>query len=359
MAGTHGNGEPRPRTASKSPPRRTNGRAASTRLTHSTEADLCIVRRRVGKGFVYIDRSGRRVQDDKTLARIRSLAIPPAYTEVRICRLANGHLQAIGRDARRRKQYRYHPGWRRLRERGKFARLREFGRQLPALRRRLRHDLALPGLPRERVLAVVVSLLGQTLARIGNEEYRRQNGSFGLTTLRDRHLAFLRGGRARLRFRGKSAQNHELVVDDARLTRLLRRCQELPGQRLFQYRDDEGRLQSVDSGLVNDYLRDAMGESFTSKDFRTWGASVLALRALAATPLPRGRGEPALARAMAPAVRDVAAVLGNTAAVCRSSYIHPVVFAAWREERLPAVAEFAGWRAGEKLLLRLLGARRS
>jgi DNA topoisomerase IB len=318
---------------------------------------LCIVRRRVGSGFVYIDRSGRRVRDEKTLARIRSLAIPPAYTEVRICKLANGHLQAIGRDARRRKQYRYHPGWRRLRERGKFARLREFGRQLPALRRRLRRDLALPGLPRDRVLAVVVSLLGQTLARIGNEEYRRQNGSFGLTTLRDRHLTFLRGGRARLRFRGKSAKDHDLVVDDARLMRLLRRCRELPGQRLFQYRDDEGRLQSVDSGLVNDYLRDAMGESFTSKDFRTWGASVLALRAFAATPLPRLRSESELARAMAPAVRDVAAVLGNTAAVCRSSYIHPVVFAAWREERLPAVAEFAGWRAGEKLLLRLLGAR--
>ncbi|HEY0231098.1 MAG TPA: DNA topoisomerase IB, partial [Dokdonella sp.] len=216
---------------------------------------------------------------------------------------------------------------------------------------------ALPGLPRERVLAVVVSLLGQTIARIGNEEYQRQNGSFGLTTLRDRHLAFLRGGRARLRFRGKSAQDHELVVDDARLTRLLRRCRELPGRRLFQYRDDDGRLQSVDSGLVNDYLREAMGEAFTSKDFRTWGASVLALRALASTPLPQTPGEPELARAMAPAVREVAAVLGNTPAVCRTSYIHPAVFDAWRNGRLPQAAEFAGWRSGEKLLLRLLGKR--
>ena len=331
----------------------------SAGLVHANEADLCIVRRRIGGGFVYLDRSGRRVRDDKTLARIRSLAIPPAYVDVRICRLANGHLQAIGRDARRRKQYRYHPAWRQLRERGKFARLREFGASLPALRRCLRRDLALSGLPRERVLAVVVSLLGQTLARIGNDEYQRQNGSFGLTTLRDHHLAFLRGGRAQLRFRGKSAQNHELVIDDARLIRLLRRCRELPGRRLFQYRDDDGRVQSVDSGLVNDYLREAMGEAFTSKDFRTWGASVLALRALASTPLPEGRSEAELARAMAPAVRDVASVLGNTATVCRNSYIHPAVFEAWRNGRLPQAAEFGGWRRGEKLLLRLLGARKT
>ncbi|MEP7042954.1 MAG: DNA topoisomerase IB [Dokdonella sp.] len=323
---------------------------------HTDDTDLSIVRRRVGAGFVYHDRSGRRVSDEKTLARIRSLAIPPAYRDVRICRLANGHLQAIGRDARHRKQYRYHPDWRRLREHGKFARMREFGLQLPALRRRLRRDLALAGLPRERVLAVVVSLLGQTLARIGNEEYRRQNGSFGLTTLRDRHLAFLRGGRVRLRFRGKSAQSQEIVVDDAKLTRLLHRCRELPGQRLFQYRDDDGRVQSVDSGLVNDYLREAMGASFTSKDFRTWGASVLALRALAATPLPRRHSETDFARAMAPAVREVAGVLGNTATVCRNSYVHPAVFEAWRSGSLPEVAEFAGWSGGERLLLRVLRA---
>jgi DNA topoisomerase IB len=348
------------RTRSPSPPakrtRNAPAPAQSARLVHATEADLCIVRRRVGRGFVYLDHAGKRVRDAATLERIRSLAIPPAYRNVRICRNPGGHLQAIGHDARKRKQYRYHPEWRRLRDRGKFARLREFGLQLPTLRRRLRRDLALPGLPRERALAVVVSLLAATLARVGNEEYMRENGSYGLTTLRARHLAFLHAGRVRLRFLGKSGQTQNIVVDDEKLSRLLRRMRELPGQPLFQYLDDDGKAQSIDSGMVNDYLHDAMGEDFTSKDFRTWGATLLAVHAFSRTPLPERRDERELARAIAPAVAQVAAVLGNTPKVCRDSYIHPDVFTAWRESRLGAAAAFTPRhsRAIEKFVLKLL-----
>lgn len=325
-------------------------------LTYAGESDLCIVRRRLHGRFAYYNGNGRRVGDAATLERIRKLAIPPAYRDVRICRSPSGHLQATGRDARGRKQYRYHPEFRRSRERDKFSRLRDFGRRLPALRRRLRRDLRLPGVSRDFVLAVVVSVMRRTLARVGNEEYARHNGSFGLTTLRDRHLAFVRDGRARLRFRGKSGKDHELLIDDAGLARLLRRCQRLPGQALFQYVDDAGATQSIDSGMVNDYLRDAMGESFTSKDIRTWGASVLALRALSLTPSPRTRNERDAARAMAPAVQAVAALLGNTPVVCRNSYIHPEIIAAWRARRLPAIADpaRAHWRDLERELLRLL-----
>ena len=324
-------------------------------LTYASPGDLSIRRRRAHWRFSYYNGSGRRVDDAATLARIRSLAIPPAYRDVRICRSPNGHLQAVGRDARGRKQYRYHPEFRRSREHDKFARLRDFGVRLPALRRRLKRDLKLPGVPRDFVLAVAISIMRRTLARVGNEEYVRHNGSYGLTTLRENHVA-LRAGRARLRFRGKSGQDHELVVDDARLTRLLRRCQRLPGQLLFQYLDDSGQTQSIDSGMVNDYLRDAMGEEFTSKDIRTWGASVLALQALAMTPLPRTRSEPQYARAMAPAIQAVAEMLGNTPSVCRNSYIHPQIIAAWRDERLPAIANPAGahWRELERALLHLL-----
>jgi DNA topoisomerase IB len=330
--------------------------SAPASLTYASDADLCIVRRRVGRRFAYYNGSGARVDDEETLARIRSLAVPPAYRQVRICRSPLGHLQAVGRDARGRKQYRYHPEFRRSRERDKFARLRDFGERLPRLRRRLQRDLVRRGVPRDFVLAVVVSVMRRTLARVGNEEYRRHNGSYGLTTLRERHLAFVREGRARLCFRGKSGQDHELVIDDARLTRLLRRCQRLPGQLLFQYLDDDGTTQSVDSGMVNDYLRDATGEAFTSKDLRTWGASVLALQALALTPLPRGRSERDLARAMAAPVQAVAAMLGNTPSVCRNSYIHPEVIAAWREQRLPALPDPANahWRDLERELLRML-----
>jgi DNA topoisomerase IB len=281
-----------------------------------------------------VDEHGARLRDESVLARIRSLAIPPAYENVWICRSPQGHLQATGRDARGRKQYRYHPRWHAIRGSDKFSRVVEFGMKLPRLRRRLRRDLALSGLPREKVLAVAVSLLAETLIRVGNEEYARSNKSYGLTTLRDRHIAFLRNGRALLSFRGKSGQAQEIAIGNARLTRVLRHCQQLPGQALFQYLDDADERQPIDSGMVNDYLRDAMGGEFTAKDFRTWGGTVQAIAALARTPLPTRGGERAWKMAITDVVRQVAAELRNTPAVCRGSYIHPSVFAAWRDGSL-------------------------
>jgi len=293
-----------------------------------------IARRRAGKGFLYLDAEQRRIRDADVLDRIRHLAIPPAYSNVWICPNPRGHLQATGRDARGRKQYRYHAKWRKARDAGKFAKLVRFGERLPHLRRVLRRDLALPGLPEAKVLAVVVSLLAETGIRVGNEEYARSNGSYGLTTLRDRHVSFLREGRAVLRFRGKSGQAQEARVDDARLVRILRRCQQLPGQFLFQYIDDEGQRRPVDSGMVNQYLREAMGEEFTAKDFRTWGGTISAIASLARTPLPESRAERPFKSAIVEVVKAVADRLGNTPAVCRSSYIDPRVFEAWRSGRL-------------------------
>ena len=302
-------------------------------LIYVGDAELCIRRQRSGKGFSYVASNGKRIRDKATLKRIRDLAIPPAYSDVKICVHARGHLQATGRDARGRKQYRYHPRWRASRDKGKFAKLVQFAERLPQLRRRLRRDLALVGLPQAKVLAIVVSLLAHTMIRVGNEEYALNNRSYGLTTLRDRHVAFLKG-RAVFRFRGKSGQQQEVAVTDTRLVRLLRRCQQLPGQSLFQYIDDSGARQSIDSGMVNDYLRDAMGENFTAKDFRTWGGSVRAIAALALTPVPESRQEHLLASAIASAVKIVARELRNTPAVCRNSYIHPEVFAGWRDGTL-------------------------
>jgi DNA topoisomerase IB len=276
---------------------------------------------------------------------------------------ARGHLQATGRDARGRKQYRYHPRWQKTRGEGKFDRIVAFGRALPRLRRRLRTDLKAPGFPRDKVLAIVVSLLAETLLRVGNDEYARSNRSYGLTTLRGRHVEFLRGGRARLRFRGKSGQEHERTIDDAGLVKLVRACQELPGQALFQYVDDDGSVQPVASSDVNDYLRSAMGEAFTAKDFRTWGGTLLAFRRLAAMPPPAARRRAATERARAAAradvLRDVAAVLGNTPAVCRKAYVDPHVFAGWESGALAAAAEGArGERQWEGAALRFLAAQR-
>ena len=315
-------------------------------------------RRRAGKGFSYRDADGAAVRDAATLARIRALAIPPAYTDVWICALPNGHLQATGRDARRRKQYRYHPEWARVRGDGKFDRVIAFGEALPALRRRLRRDLKLPGFPRDKVLAIVVALLSETLVRVGNVEYARENRSYGLTTLRNHHLALLKGGRARMRFRGKSGQAHEVDVDDRNLVQLIRRCQQLPGQALFQYRDDDGAVQPVDSGLVNDYLREAMGEDFSAKDFRTWGGTMAALRQLAATALPEPPSERALAALQKQVVCEVAALLGNTPSVCRKAYIDPCVFDGWRAGSLARLAGLRGDRQWEQETLRYLKAAR-
>ena len=247
------------------------------------------VRRRTPKKapprFHYVGPSGRRIRDARTLARIAKLAIPPAYEDVWICVSPRGHLQATGRDARGRKQYRYHPDWTRARGDHKHSRMLSFGKALSRLRAAVRRDLKRPGLPREKVLALVARLLDETQVRVGNAEYARSNGSFGLTTLRDRHARFSRG-KALLQFRGKGGAEHEVTVGDAKLARLVRRCQELPGQALFQYEDDEGGRHVIDSGQVNDYLRERMGEEFTAKDFRTWHATLQALTLLAKMRVP-------------------------------------------------------------------------
>jgi DNA topoisomerase IB len=348
-----------------------NGRelAAAAGLVYVVDTAPGIRRKRSGKSFVYLDADSRRIADETTLDRIRKLAIPPAYSDVWICANARGHLQATGRDARGRKQYRYHAKWRSTRDTGKFDRLIGFGERLPHLRRRLRRDLALPGLPEAKVLAVIVSLLAETGIRVGNEEYARNNGSYGLTTLRDRHVTFLRQGRALLRFRGKSGQSQEVGIDNSRLVRILRRCQQLPGQMLFQYIDDEGARRPIDSGMVNDYLRDAMGEEFTAKDFRTWGGTLGAIALLSQTELPETNDDRLMTSTLAAVVKNVAERLRNTPAVCRSSYIDPRVFQAWRAGRLhklvPAEAASAP-RKLEVIALKLLrkepasrGARKS
>ncbi|WP_057655475.1 DNA topoisomerase IB, partial [Xanthomonas axonopodis] len=334
--------------------------ARAAGLTYVNDQQPGISRRKAGKRFSYRDADGQRIADAETLQRIRSLAIPPAYTEVWICAKPNGHLQATGRDARRRKQYRYHPDWAQVRGEGKFERVIAFGTALPKLRRRLRRDLVLPGFPREKVLAIVVALLADTLVRVGNAEYARSNRSYGLTTLRNRHMEFLKGGRARLKFRGKSGQDHDIEVDDKQLVKLIRQCQQLPGQSLFQYRDDDGQLQPVDSGQVNEYLREAMGEDFTAKDFRTWGGTLAALQRLARLPLPERSSERALTQVQNDVIRQVADALGNTPSVCRKAYIDPCVFEGWRAGQLQAMATgVRGERQWEAATLKFLSASRS
>lgn len=284
--------------------------------------------------FRYFSPGGQRITNAGSLARIAKLAIPPAYEDVWICTNPRGHLQATGRDARGRKQYRYHPDWRIARDDHKHSRMADFGRALGRLRAGLRRDLKLPDLPREKVLALVVKLLDATQIRVGNAEYARDNGSFGLTTLRDRHAKFPGRGKALLQFRGKGGTEHDVLVEDARLAKLVRRCQELPGQALFQYLDADGGRHAVDSGQVNAYLRERMGGEFTAKDFRTWHATLHALTLLDRMPLPERRSEAALKRCMNEVVKDVAAGLRNTPAVCRKSYINPAVFAAWQSGQL-------------------------
>jgi DNA topoisomerase IB len=289
-----------------------------------------IRRIRSRNGFYYLTPANRRLSSASELRRIESLAVPPAYEDVWICVSPRGHLQATGYDARGRKQYRYHPQWRQVRDGAKFDRMVAFGEALPRLRRRLNRDLALPGLPREKVLAAVVTLLDTTRARIGNVEYARENKSFGLTTLRNRHVTLARDGRAVLNFRGKGGVQHELRIDDRRIARIVQHCQDLPGQHLFQYVADDGSRCPVDSGLVNDYLREAMGDDFTAKDFRTWGATLHALVLLGGIPRDPHASEAAIRRTIAGVVKQVASQLRNTPAVCRKSYINPVVFDGWR-----------------------------
>ncbi|HEX8939868.1 MAG TPA: hypothetical protein VF763_06855 [Candidatus Limnocylindrales bacterium] len=322
--------------------------ARAAGLRYVTDGTPGIGRRRSGRGFAYRDPEGDPVRDRETLARIRSLAIPPAWTDVWICPSPNGHIQATGRDARGRKQYRYHPRWRAVRDESKYDRMIAFAEALPAIRERIEADLAGPGLPREKVLAAVVRLLETTFVRVGNDEYARQNRSFGLTTLRDRH-ARIDGGEIRFRFRGKAGKLHEVGLRDRRLARIVKRCQDLPGQELFQYEDEEGRPQDIDSGDVNDYLRAISGQDFTAKDFRTWAGTVLAYRALG-TLQEAGSSAQAKHR-LVEAVREVAGHLGNTAAVARRSYIHPAVVEAYLDgsvgEAIAAAAEDESLPAAE------------
>ncbi|MEO8367378.1 MAG: DNA topoisomerase IB [Pseudoxanthomonas sp.] len=329
-------------------------------MVYVRDADPGISRRRSGTGFAYRQPNGEAVRDAGSLARIRALAIPPAYTDVWICRSARGHLQATGRDARKRKQYRYHAQWSATRGDGKFDRIVAFGKTLPKLRRALRRDLALPGWPRAKVLALVVAVMAETLVRVGNTGYARDNKSFGLTTLRNRHAEFTGGGRARLHFKGKGGQEHDIALDDKRLAKLVRGVQQLPGQALFQYRDDDGEVQPVDSGQVNDYLRQATGEGFSAKDFRTWGGTLAAFQRLAATELPRDASERALKQLQAEVVESVAVALGNTPAVCRKAYIDPCTFSGWQDGSLQRAANGArGERQWEQAALRFLaGAHR-
>jgi len=303
--------------------------------------------RRWVPAFDIVDARGRPIRDETTLERIRRLAIPPAWTDVWICPDPRGHLQATGRDARRRKQYRYHPRWREERDSTKYERMIDFGRAWPRLRRAVAADLKLPGLPRRKVLATVVRLLDTTFIRVGNEEYERANRSFGLTTLKDRHVEIGRG-RVRFHFRGKSGVFHDISVHDPTVARIVRRCRDLPGQELFQYLDEDGRPATLGSSDVNDYIHEVVGHDFTAKDIRTWAGTVLAAAALytlgaggQATKeragrrrgAPAGRGS-ATNRDVTRAIEQVAERLGNTAAVCRKCYVHPHVVASFLDGTL-------------------------
>ena len=332
-------------------------------LRYVNDTEPGITRRRAGRGFVYTSPDGKRVRDRAEIERIRKLAIPPAWTAVWICTSANGHLLATGRDAKGRKQYRYHPRWRSVRDEAKFERTAAFGEALPALRRRVRKDMMRSGLPKQKVVATLVALLDRCFARVGNEEYAKNNGSFGLTTLRDRHARF-DGSRMRLRFRGKGGKTHEVEVDDPRITHIVRTCQAIPGQELFQYVGDDGEARPVGSSDVNDYLRDVTGQGFTAKDFRTWAATVACARELAGA--EPAASERARNRTILEAIDAVAAELGNTRTVCRTSYIHPEVIEgyadgtlhrAWTRRSASGASSLRGLRAEERFALSFLKTR--
>ncbi|HLS47072.1 MAG TPA: hypothetical protein VK012_01045 [Gemmatimonadales bacterium] len=329
-------------------------------LRYVSDGKPGIRRRRAGKGFSYLDPDGRTIRDAETLARIRGLAIPPAWTDVWICPSPKGHIQATGRDARGRKQYRYHAGWHAVRHETKFGRMLAFSAALPAIRRAISADLSLAGLPRRKVLAAVVSLLESTGIRVGNDEYARNNDSYGLTTLRDHHVA-IKGSRIAFEFRGKSGKTHTVGLADRRLARIVARCQSIPGEELFQYLDEDGERQVVGSGDVNDYIREIAGDDFTAKDFRTWAGTLLACAALLELGPPE-TGQAAKSNLNA-AIDQVADQLNNTRAVCRRYYIHPEILEAYTEGRLNAALR--GTRNGkskglaglERRLVRLLSER--
>ncbi len=300
-------------------------------LRYVTDDTPGITRRGAGKGFSYRDPDGSKVTDKRVLARIKALAIPPAWTDVWICPSPNGHLQATGRDDRGRKQYRYHPKWREVRDEAKYDRMLVFAAALPAIRERVDHDLRRTGLPRERVLATVVRLLETTLIRVGNEEYAKENHSFGLTTMRTRHVD-VEGAEITFSFRGKSGIKHEVDITDRRLANVIQQIEELPGQELFQYVDEHGERHDVKSEDVNDYLREISGEPFTAKDFRTWAGTLIAAEALAGFKEVDSDAE--ANKRVIEAIDAVAKRLGNTRTVCRNCYIHPAVIDAYLDGAL-------------------------
>jgi DNA topoisomerase-1 len=322
-------------------------------LRYSRPTDRGFRREGTPEAFRYVDSDGRKLRSSDVLARIRTLAIPPAWTSVWICEDPQGHLQATGRDARGRLQYRYHAQWRAQRDEYKFDRLAEFGAALPAIREAVARDLAQPGLPRRKLQAAMVRLLDRTYVRVGDERYRRDNGSFGLTTLRTRHVR-IRGDHIRLRFRGKSGKEHDVSLADRRLARVVRRCLDLPGYGLFRYVEN-GETRPLCATDINEYLQQVTGADYTSKDFRTWGATVIATVLLTRFGLPASMSE--RTKTVNRALRAAAHALGNTLAVCRKSYVHPGVIEAYLGEALPsrrARLRAPGLRAGERRTLALL-----
>jgi DNA topoisomerase-1 len=320
-------------------------------------------RRAKGKNFEYLDTEGKTIRDEQRLLRIKRLAIPPAWTEVWICPSPNGHIQATGRDARGRKQYRYHERWREVRDENKFDRLGQFAKALPTIRRRVAQDQKLPGLPREKVLATIVRLLEQTFIRVGNEEYARDNKSFGLTTMKNRHVK-VKGANVRFRFRGKSGRQHDVDVTDRRIAKVIAKCEDLPGQDLFQYLEENGEARDVTSQDVNDYLREIAGEDFTAKDFRTWGGTVLA--AIALSKQEEFQTKKQAKSNIKTAICAVAELLGNTPTVCRKCYVHPVIVEAYlNRTRIAGLngdtksSTSPNIRGAERAVLKFLHARES
>ena len=322
-----------------------------------------ITRRRRGKGFYYIGVDSKPIRDKHTLERIRSLVLPPAWENVWICPVENGHIQAVGRDARGRKQYRYHARYREVRDETKFDRMVAFGAVLPKIRRHVQQDLSLPGLPQRKVIAAITYLLDKTCIRVGNDEYAKSNQSYGLTTLKDRH-ADIHGDSLRLHFRGKSKQDHDITLRDRRLAKIVKECQDLPGQELFQYKAENGEYAKVDSAEVNDYLREITHEDFTAKDFRTWHGTGHMAQQLAA--LGPAQSDTEAKHNILQAVKETAKHLGNRPAACRKYYIHPVVFESYVEQTIfsamqhvesGATVRVSGLRTVEVAVLRLVQSR--
>jgi len=334
--------------------------AREASLRYVTDSAPGITRKRAGRGWRYEAPDGTPIRDKEVLARIRSLVIPPAWTHVWICPSANGHIQATGIDDRGRKQYRYHPRWREVRDEDKYERILDFGKALPEIRTHVEHDLSLPGLPRPKVLATVVRLLETTLIRVGNEEYARTNKSFGLTTLRDRHVK-VDGSQLRFKFKGKSGKTHSISVRDRRLAHIVRRCQELPGQDLFEYVDDDGARHLIDSADVNEYLQEISGDDFTAKDFRTWAGTTLAATTL--QEMEPADTLTARKHNVVEAIKAVAGRLGNTPAICRKCYIHPQIMEAYLDgtlaEGLKGRSNGSGLPSEEAAVLRLLRRQRA